>query len=456
MKRSQSPVELRQQCASFLSPDLLDPPRTGHGSRKRVFDMALVFWCFIWQMLLPKTSCRAVVRQVQAFCETGGTRIDENTSAYCQARQRLPLSCLQRALEESARAADRLSIEGVPGWDRCVKAVDSTCVQLADTKENRSLYPYAPGQRPGCGFPVMGILGIYSLGSGAILKTVQASWAIHDYKLFKRIWPELQKGDVVVGDRAFGSYEAFATLPLRGVDLVCRLHQSRVINLHQARKIGPSDWLVSWSRPKDSKLKSMTQQEWALLPESITVRIIRVKVCTKGFRTKEVWISTTLIDSAAYPALKIAELYLRRWNLELCFRDLKTTMGMEVLKCQTPVMVHKELLAFLIAHNFIRCLIAQSASIHHVPIARLSFKGTVDATRSFFQAMRLSRSEKQAGRLFRRLLEIISLDEVPLRPGRREPRAVKRRPKNYQRLRAPRHSFMECPHRTQYKAKHHA
>ena len=450
-------MELQRHCATFLPPDCLAPDRWRKGSRDRIFDLSLVFWCFIWQVLQPRTSCRAVVRHVQAFCETGGRRIDENSSAYCQARQRIPLACIQHALEQSARTADSLVPQGVPEWNRPIKVVDGTSVQLADTGKNRTCYPYASGQKPGCGFPVMKVLGLYSLTSGAILKTIQARWSASEYTLFRQLWPDLLQGDVIMGDRAFCSYEAFASLPLQGVDIVCRMHQARIFNRHEARKIGPNDWLVSWERSKPCKLKrTMADQNIAQLPASITVRIIHVKVASKGFRTKELWIATTLLDPVAYPAEQIARLYLRRWSLELCFRDLKTTMGMEVLRCQTPDMVHKELLAFLIAHNFIRCLIAQSAHSHSTPVNRISFKGTVDASRSFFQAMRLSRSTRHANLLYRRFLEILALDRVPHRPNRQEPRAVKRRPKNFQRLTKPRHLFKECPHRSRYTAPRHA
>ena len=181
--------------------------------------------------------------------------------------------------------------------------------------------------------------------------------------------------------------------------------------------------------------------------EAITVRIIHVRVHQKGFRTQELWLSTTLLDPSAYPAEQIAQLYRRRWDMELCFRDLKTTMGMEELRCRTPAMVHKELLAFLIAHNFMRCLIAQAASAHQVCRTRISFKGAVDAARSFHHAMRLARSQRHARRLYRRLLQILARDLVPHRPGRYEPRAVKRRPKPYSRLTKPRHLYREIPHR---------
>ena len=444
--RRQSPVEIETQCGPFLSAHALKPPEDGKRRRRRVFFISRVFWCFVWQVLQPRTSCRAVVRQVQAFCETQHRRFDENSSAYCQARGRLPIACLQQALTDSARSADHLASQGVPGWKRPVKVVDASSVRLPDTKENRQRYPYPSGQRPGCGFPVMQICGLYSLASGAILKTVQAPWSANEVRLFKGLWPELQSGDILLGDRPFGAYALLALLPLRGIDVVSRLHQGRRFSRRQAKRLGPSQWLVTWSKPLQ-RPDYLTEAEWAEVPPQITVRIIHVRVQQNGFRTMELWLSTTLLDPITHPTELVADLYLRRWDMELCFRDLKTTMGMEELRCRTPAMAHKELLAFLVAHNLMRCLIAQAASAHKVCRTRISFKGAVDAARSFHQAMRLSRSQRHVQRLYRRLLEILARDLVPRRPGRLEPRAVKRRPKPYSRLTKPRHLYRELPHR---------
>ena len=444
--RPSAPVEIETQCRRFLSERALHPPADGKRRRRRIFFLSRVFWCFIWQVLQPRTSCRAVVRQVQAFCETERYTFDENTSAYCQARGRLPIACLQQALTDSSAAAERLSVQGVLGWTRPIKVVDASSVRLPDTPANRKTYPYPSGQRPGCGFPVMQLCGLYSLVSGALLKTVQAPWSAHEVRLFKDLWPELQAGDILMGDRPFGAYVLLALLPARGVDVVSRLHQGRRFRRRHAKRLGPAEWLVTWRKPP-RRPSYLTAEEWASVPETITVRIIHVRVHQKGFRTQELWISTTLLDPTMYPAVQVAALYLRRWDMELCFRDLKTTMGMEELRCRTPAMVHKELLAFLVAHNFMRCLIAQAASAHRVCRTRISFKGAVDAARSFHQAMRQARSRRQVSRLYRRLLEILARDLVPRRPGRYEPRAVKRRPKPYSRLTKPRHLYREIPHR---------
>jgi hypothetical protein len=168
--RQQSPVEIEAQCSPFLSLHALEPPADGKRRRRRVFFLSRVFWCWVWQALQPRTPCRAVVRQVQAFCETEGFTIDESDSAYCQARARVPLGCMQQALSDSAQAAERFSLQGIEGWSRPVKVVDASSVRLPDTDENRELYPYPSGQRPGCGFPVMQLWAALCIRQGKRLQ----------------------------------------------------------------------------------------------------------------------------------------------------------------------------------------------------------------------------------------------------------------------------------------------
>ena len=180
------------------------------------------------------------------------------------------------------------------------------------------------------------------------------------------------------------------------------------------------------------------------------MRVIRFVLEVPGFRARSVTLVTTLLDAKAYPAEELARLYARRWRIELFFRDIKTSMGMEVLRCQSPRMLHKELEMFFIAYNLIRCLMAEASAIHDVPMERLSFKGTVDSVRQFSVAIAQARSRKRQKQLMADLLAILARDQVPDRPGRREPRAVKRRPKPYQLLNRPRHLMKELQHRSKY------
>jgi hypothetical protein len=181
---------------------------------------------------------------------------------------------------------------------------------------------------------------------------------------------------------------------------------------------------------------------------------LRFNLHRPGFRTESVTLVTTLLDPESYSAQEIAELYLRRWNIELWFRDIKTSMGMEVLRCKTPSMLHKELEVFLIGYNFVRSLMLEAAAINFVALDRMSFKGTVDSLRQFSLAIAQARSKKKQHQLRNQLLEVIAADPVPERPGRSEPRAIKRRPKTYARLNHPRHVMKVIPHRNNYRKTH--
>jgi hypothetical protein len=394
-------------------------------------------------MLKPQTACREVVRQVQALFRLKGLGpVKEGASAYCQARSRLPRERLERAAACLAEHADRRAGPGGYLGQRPVKVVDGTTVQLADTAENQERYPQLPHQKPGCGFPLLKLLALFSLSSGAILKVILESYHHHDLRLFRQLWEDLKAGDVVLGDRLFGDYASLGALPRRGIDVVARLNAKRKVDFRKAKRLGHHDGLFVWTKPTACP-PYLSPAQWAEMPQTITVRILRFRIATKGVRTRSITLVTTLLDAQLYPLEELADLYARRWRLELCLRDLKTQMGMEQLRCQTPEMVEKEALAYLVAHNLVRCVMAEAVATYHVQLERLSFKGTVDSLRQFTNTMAQARGRKTRQQLWEDLLWTIARDLVPLRPGRREPRAVKHRPKPFPLLTRPRHLFKD-------------
>jgi hypothetical protein len=265
-------------------------------------------------------------------------------------------------------------------------------------------------------------------------------WKNHDLRLLHGLWDALEKGDILLGDRAYGEYLTLAALPLRGVDVVARMHGARRVDFRQAkRRLGRHDRLFQWDKGCQPS-EILSAKEWKQAPAQITVRILRFDAVIRR-RKKRVILVTTLLDPAAYPAHELIGLYARRWHLELALRHLKTTMGMELLRCQTPDMAEKELLAYLVAYNLIRCLMAQAVAQAGVEMERLSFKGAVDAVRQYTPAIHKARSKARRQHLCDELLQTILRDLLPWRPHRQEPRAVKRRPKAYQLLNKPRHIF---------------
>ncbi len=442
---------LVEQLRTLLPVQLLSCEEEGTNSRDRIFSVRLTFECFVWQLLKPATSCREVVRAVQALFKTLGLGpVDEGTSAFIQARQRLPAERLQAALAATAQIADRRVGEQGTLNGRPVKVADCSTTQLPDTKKNQKRYPQPSGQEPGCGFPVLKFLVLFSLSSGAILRVVMGHWRNHDVRLLRGLLDAFQKGDILLGDRAYGDYLTMASLPRQGVDVVARLHGGRKVDYRKATKrLGPHDGLFQWSKGRE-RSKLLTLAQWRKVPETILVRIICFDAVVRG-RKLRIRLVTTLLDPLAYPAPKLVALYARRWHLELALRHLKTSMGMEVLRCQSPEMAEKELLAYLVAYNLIRCLMAEAVALAGVEMERLSFKGSVDAVRQYSSAMHNQRGQKRRRELWSQLLATIARDQVPLRPDRNEPRAVKRRPKPYQLLTKPRHRFKEVRHRCRYR-----
>jgi hypothetical protein len=435
--------QLETCLGTYLPVHLLSAEDEGTNSRERIYSLRLTFQCFIWQLLKPETACREVVRQVQAlFRLKGWGRVKDGASAYCQARLRLPRERLEKALAEMAHQADRRAGEGGCLRGRPVKVVDGTTVLLADTPKNQKRYPQRPEQKPGCGFPLLKLVALFSLSSGAILTVIMDTYRHHDLRLFRRIWETLKRGDVILGDRAFGNYATLADLPRRGIDVVARLNTWRKVDFRKAQRLGRNDGLFVWTKLKICP-PYLTLAHWARTPAVITVRIVRFRVATKGYRTRLILLVTTLLDPKLYPLEELAALYARRWRLELCFRDLKTQMGMEQLRCQTPAMVEKEALAYLVAHNLVRCVIAEAVARYRVELERVSFKGTIDALRQYTQTMTQARSRKKRQELWEDLLLNLARDLVPLRPTRREPRAVKHRPKPFPLLTRPRHLFKD-------------
>jgi hypothetical protein len=443
-------VQLQQHLRDFLPAPLLASEEDGPNSRDRVFSLRLTFECFVWQLLKPKTSCREVVRQVQARWRLQGRApVDESDSAYVQARQRLPKERLEKALAATAQAANRQAKPHNSLQGRPVKVVDGSTTQLPDTPANQQRYPQPDSQKPGCGFPLLKFLALFSLASGAVLHVVMAGWRYHDLRLFRQVWDRLKAGDIVLGDRAYGDYVTLASLPRQGVDLVARLHQKRKVDFRRAKRLAKQDGLFVWTKGWQQS-DILSAEEWRQLPAQITVRLLRFTATIRGHRARRITLVTTLLDPKLYPAAELMALYCRRWRLELCLRDLKTTLGMEQLRCQSPGMVEKELLTYLVVHNLIRCVMARAALQHEVDLERVSFKGSVDALRPYGQAIGLAHNRKLRRQLWEDLLFNLARDLVRCRPNRREPRAVKHRPKAYPLLNQPRRRFIEISHRSDY------
>ena len=403
--------------------------------RERVYTPWVTFIAFLGQALARGSACRESVRRVQAWCVAlKRTPPDENTSAYCQARTRLPLAALQAAHERLGRWIERHHKAAWQWCGRSVSVLDGCGLSMPDTAENRARWPYASGQKPGCGFPTAQLVGLFSLSTGRLVRFALDAWKAHEIPQARQLLDGIEKDAVVLADRGFCGWGFIAQLQRKGVDVVMRAHQARKLTGRQMRWLKPQRKVATW-----------TKELWAELPAALTMRIVRFRVTVPGFRTDEVVLVTTLLDDQAYPDEAIIALYRRRWAVELCFRDIKTTLGLDVLRCLTPELIEKEVWMQVTAYNLVRALMLEAAWTHGVELARLSFKGTVDTLRQWTPLFAPTMFAFKRAR--EELLRIIAADQVPERPDRSEPRARKRRPKSYQLLTRPRHQMVVSPSR---------
>jgi len=348
--------------------------------RQRIFTPIVTVWVFLTQVLSADHSCREAVAKFIAFLTANDQKpCSAKTSSYCEARRRLPSLLLERL----ARAVGhRLDASSPSQWlwkGRSVKMVDGSTVSMPDTKANQAAYPQASTQKPGLGFPIARIVALFSLSCGSILEFAMGPYKgkqTGEVSLFCRFLEYLSPGDVIIGDRVYGSYFDIAMLQQRGVDIVVRKHQLRSTDFRRGRRLGKHDHLIIWDKPGQCP-DWMEQAIYQAMPDQLLLREVKVEVREKGMRCRSLMVVSTLLDADAFTSADLAQLYRARWHVELDLRSLKSTMQMDVLRGKTPDMVGKEIWAHLLAYNLIRTVMAQSAEQYQLLPREISFKATL-------------------------------------------------------------------------------
>jgi hypothetical protein len=359
-----------------------------------------------------------------------------DTSAYCQARQRLPEKLLQQLFGKVAQSLETKATKEYLWCGRHVKVVDGSCVSMPDTPENQVAYPQPSSQATGCGFPLAKIGVLFSIATGAAIALVIDVFNTHDVKLARKLYQFLEAGDVLLGDRAFCSYADLVFIKNYGCDAVLRKHQGRLTQMKKGKRIGSSDQLITWHKPK-TRPQGLSKEEFSALPKTLTVREVHYYICIPGFRTKQVTLITTLLDEQVYCWQELLKIYEFRWQVELDLKHIKSTLGMDILRGKTPQMVRKEIYVYLLAYNLLRTVMWQAGTTNGVHPLRLSLQGTRQHLDNFREQL-VSAGRKKCQRLYRTLLELIAHKPVPIRYGRIEPRVRKRRPKSYPVMKQPR------------------
>jgi hypothetical protein len=400
----------------------------------------ITFWAFFWQVLSPDRSCRSALKRLAAWMGLRGQELDgEDTSPYCKARARLPESALRRLMRLVGSKSHRQAPEPWRWCGRRVKVVDGSTAIMADTPANQQAYPQLASQEPGLGFPILRFVVVSCLATGSALELAMGKYQgkqTGENALFRSLWDDaFEPDDVARGDRYYCSYFDIAMLKRRGVDGVFRPHQRRPCDFRRGRRLGKEDRVAEWLRPK--RPDWMSEDLYNTIPETMEIRQVRIHVGRPGFRTRVLDLATTLLDPGLYTRSDLGLLYRRRRDAELDLRSIKIVLGMDMLRCKTPEMVRKEIWMTLLGYNVIRALMAAASEEHGRDPRQVSFKGALQTLQEYAVGLREGTPEQRRW-LWTVLLSSIAGDAVGHRPDRVEPRARKRRPKQYPLLTMPR------------------
>jgi IS4 transposase len=410
--------------------------------KDRIYSPLVTLWVFLSQVLSEDHSCRAAVARLIAHrLARGESSCSVETSAYCQAKKRLPEKFFADVVRQTGQTLDASAQSDWLWKGRRVYMFDGTTVSMPDTNENQAAYPQHDSQKPGLGFPLARIAAIFSLSCGAIIDLGVCRYAGKgqgEITLFRTLWHFFRPGDVVLTDRLYCTWRELLTLKQRGVDSVSQLQAMRRADFRKGKRLGKEDHIVRWKRPL---IRSLSWQAQKLLPEYLTVRECLIHIEQAGFRSKAIVVVTTLLDAEEFTKEDLAALYRARWNAELDLRSVKQTLQMDILRCKTPELVRKEIWTHILAYNLIRTIMAQAATRHELQPRTISFKGAFQFLEEFQRLIDYQEHRGRAHRkmLYQKLLDSIASQRVANRPDRFEPRLLKRRPKHFAFLRKPRH-----------------
>ncbi|MEO5560417.1 MAG: IS4 family transposase [Dokdonella sp.] len=402
--------------------------------RERLLPPTETLAMFMAQGLNADRSCQNAINEFAARRVAGGLpACSTSTAAYCRARKRLPQEMVSSLVSFTGQAMSA-SVPLEWTWKgRPVCLVDGTTVLMADTSQNQAAFPQPTSQKPGLGFPISRLLALFCLSSGAVLDAATCAYqgkGNDEQTLLRGLLDRLEPGSVLVGDALFATYFLLAELKQRGVDGVFEQHgaRRRSTDFRRGRRLGERDHVIDLEKPT-MRPPWMTEQQFAQAPNRLTVRELRVDGKT---------LMTTLLCAKQTPKSELKLLYRQRWHVELDLRNLKTTMRMEMLGSKSPAMAVKEIWVHLLAYNLIRRMMLRAAGMEGVLPRQLSFKHALQLCMACRQC--LTHMEPDAVNI---LLSLIAKRRVAHRPGRIEPRAIKRRPKPFPLLTQHRHIARE-------------
>jgi len=398
--------------------------------RDRIYTPLKTIFTFIKQVLSTDKSCKKAVSNIVAeTLSKKGKRISNNTGPYCKARKRIPENTAHCLVKATGEIALEKALSKWLCYGRELKVIDGSTVKMTDTKKNQLEYPQVKNQKKGLGFPIMRFVVVMSLTVGVVLNYALGGYSgkgTGESSLLRTIFDCVKKNDILLGDRYFPNYFLMCDLKRIGADGIFRGHYQRKYDFRTGIRLGKNDHITKWKKP--FKPEWMLDEQYNMYPDELDIREFKVN--------GNIYV-TTFLNSKKYPKKELAQIYKRRWDVEINLNSIKTIMNMDFLSCKTPEMVRKEIGFHFLAYNFIRIIIGMACAKHNALPWKVSFKGTVQLVDSFMPHY-LNSGEEKNKILFTEMMRLIIQNKVGNRPGRVEPRVVKQRPKDFPLLTKPR------------------
>lgn len=390
--------------------------------RERLYPPTETLSMFLAQALSADRSCQKAVNDAAINRLLGRLPpVKTATGGYCRARQRLPLAMISELVIRSGKMISKNVPEHWKWHGRTVHLIDGTTVTMPDNAANQAQYPQQGGQKPGLGFPICRLVGVICLSSGAVINASIGRFkgkGGDEQTLVRNVLDTFSAGDMVLGDAFYGSYFLLASLLDKGVDATFEQMgaRKRSTDFRKGTRLGAKDHLITLHKPKKNP-DWMDQEQYDKAPLSLVIRELKV--------SGKILI-TTLLSAQMASKKDLKELYKKRWQVEVDFRNIKTTLGMETLSCKSPEMNRKEVWVYFLAYNLIRLIMAQAALIADILPRQISFKHSLQLWLAWG-----GNPGSSNGDSYDQFFALIAERKVGSRPGRIEPRAVKRRPKPF-------------------------
>lgn len=412
----------------------------GYGEND-LWNTGLTLWSFIGQVLQDgkQRSCNAAVTNAARYMiEHDIEPPSPDSGEYCRARHKLNAEVLRNLVRD---IAEKMLLANPDHWlwqGKNVKLVDGFTFTMPDTPENQNEFPQSKTQKPGVGFPIARACAVLSLANACIHNVAMGPYAgkeTGETALLRKVLDSFKPGDVMLADRYFCSFFMLAILKSRGTDVCMRLHQLRQVDYSKVKWLDNNDYIDTWHRPQ--RARWMSQELYDSLPEQMKIRIVAFNTTTDN-QTEPLTVVTTLVDHEMYQATEIGKLYGYRWYAELDIFSIKQMLNLDHLRCKSPDMIRREFRTTLLAYNMVRLVCAQAAFVHDKLARKMSF--TI-ACNTLLSQWLMPPDESIRQILGKHNLFQIACNEVGNRPGRIEPRVIKRRPKPYSLMIKPRNQY---------------